>query len=161
MRKFPDPKAPDSGTGEGSEEATRLSLQRADDASPRTRPRVSRQADADHEHPSHSGHERRSRSDDEKLRELELRLREWVERADTLEAELRYLKRDLEVRIAYTRELERHLEVVAYAERELAAVRARAAYRIVDGIVARVEKQPALHRFGRTWTRRIVAWRDR
>ena len=39
--------------------------------------------------------------DDELVQELELRLREWVERVETLETELGYLKRDLEVRTAY------------------------------------------------------------
>ena len=154
MRKLPGSTPPASGPalaeGEGHEDVTRPTLQRVGEASdtPRTRTRVLR------------GH-----ADEEQIEELELRLREAVERMETLETELRYLQRDLEVRIAYTHELELQLDeqtsAARGAEREAAAIRARTAYRIMDGLVARVARRPALYGFGVRWARRMISWRER
>jgi cell division protein FtsB len=101
----------------------------------------------------------------EQIEELELRLREWVARVDTLETELDYLKKDLEVRIAYARELERQLdeqaETVRNAVEELVAMRARASYRMVDAAVRRLGRIPGLDKAVHDWARRMIAWRDR
>jgi len=155
MRKLPDQaratNGPDLARSEGSDEASWLSPQRAGDTGDlsRARPRGSREGGAN----------------DELVEELELRLREWVERVDTLETELGYLKRDLEVRIAYTRELERqldeHVNAVRGAEFQVAAMRERIAYRVVDGMVEQVAQRPALYRLGTNWARRVIAWRER
>ena len=106
-----------------------------------------------------------SAGDDALVHELELRLREWVERVETLETELGYLKRDLEVRIAYARELEHqvdeHTKAVRWAEKEMSAMRARASYRVADAIVRQVGRQPVLERFGRRFARRMIGLRDR
>jgi chromosome segregation ATPase len=156
MRKLPDPAraatAPDVASAADAEDGAWLSLQRRGEASElaRDRSQVSQEG---------------GRASDELVEELELRLREWVERVDTLETELGYLKRDLEVRIAYTRELERQLEdhvnALRAAANEIAAMRERIAYRVVDGMVEQVARRPALHRVGSDWARRVIAWRER
>jgi hypothetical protein len=154
MRKLPDSAAaatgPDIEDDEGSADVTLPHIPRIDASDPpRARSRVVRS----------------SHGDEERLEELELRLREWVERVDTLESELRYVQRDLEVRIAYTRELERQLDqqvnTARRAESEAAAIRARTAYRVVDVVVARVATRPALYGFGVRWARRMISWRER
>lgn len=154
MRKLPDPRRPSTGPDlaleEGSEDGAWLSFQRAGetDDSPSERARTSLEGSVD----------------DEVVQELELRLREWVERVDALETEMGYLKRDLEVRIAYALELERqldyHVGAVRYAQNEVEAIRARTAYRVVDGMVRRVATKPALYRFARSWAQRMMAWRE-
>ena len=150
MRKLPDPRRPSTGPDlaldEGSEDGAWLSFQRAGetDDSPSERARTSL---------------------DEVVQELELRLREWVERVETLETELGYLKRDLEVRTAYARELERQVDentkAVRWAEKEMIAMRARTSYRVADAIVRQVGRQPALERLGRRWVRKMIGRRDR
>lgn len=156
MRKLPDATrtatAPDVASADEAEEGAWLSFQRRGEASEMTR--ANSQA-------SREG----GRANDELVEELELRLREWVERVDTLETELGYLKRDLEVRIAYTRELERqlddHVNALRAAANEIAAMRERIAYRVVDGMVEQVARRPGLHRVGSDWARRVIAWRER
>jgi hypothetical protein len=139
MRKLPDPRRPSTGPDlaleEGSEDGAWLSFQRAGetDDSPSERARTSLEGSVD----------------DEVVQELELRLREWVERVETLETELGYLKRDLEVRTAYAR------------EKEMIAMRARTSYRVADAIVRQVGRQPALERLGRRWVRKMIGRRDR
>jgi hypothetical protein len=155
MRKLPDPRRPSTGPDlaleEGSEDGAWLSFQRAGetDDSPSERARASREGSVD----------------DEVVQELELRLREWVERVETLETELGYLKRDLEVRTAYARELERQVDentkAVRWAEKEMIAMRARTSYRVADAIVRQVGRQPALERLGRRWVRKMIGRRDR
>jgi hypothetical protein len=155
MRKLPDPRRPSTGPDlafdEGSEDGAWLSFQRAaeTDDSPRERSRVSSEGNVD----------------DELVQELELRLREWVERVETLETELGYLKRDLEVRTAYAREMERqvdeHTKAVRWAEKEMIAMRARTSYRVADAVVRQLGRQPALERLGRSWARKLIGRRDR
>ena len=154
MRKLPDPRRPVTGReltrDERSEDGARLNLQHASETSDLAseRSRTSLEGSVD----------------DEVVQELELRLREWVERVDALETEMGYLKRDLEVRIAYALELERqldyHVGAVRYAQNEVEAIRARTAYRVVDGMVRRVATKPALYRFARSWAQRMMAWRE-
>jgi chromosome segregation ATPase len=153
MRKLPDPRRPSTGPDlvfdEGSEDGAWLSLQRAgeNDDSARERSRTAQEAGVD----------------EAQVQELELRLREWVERVETLETELAYLKRDLEVRAAYCREMERqveeHTKAVRWAEQEMIAMRARASYRVADAIVSQVSRRPALERLGRTWARKLIGSR--
>lgn len=117
MRKLPDPRRPSTGPDlaldEGSEDGAWLNFQRAGETedSARDRSRVSREETVE----------------DDLVHELELRLREWVDRVETLETEMGYLKRDLEVRIAYAREMERqvdeHTKAVRWAEKEMSAMR--------------------------------------
>jgi len=155
MRKLSDPRRPVTGReltrDERSEDGARLNLQHASETSDlaRARSRVSRE-----------GH-----ANDELVEELELRLREWVERVETLETELGYLKRDLEVRTAYARELERQVDentkAVRWAEKEMIAMRARTSYRVADAIVRQVGRQPALERLGQRWVRKMIGRRDR
>jgi chromosome segregation ATPase len=154
MRKLPDPRWPvtsgelarDERPGDGA----RLNLQHVGETGDlaRARSRASRE-----------GH-----ANDELVEELELRLREWVERVDTLETEMGYLKRDLEVRIAYALELERQLDnqagAVRHAQSEIEAIRARTSYRILDAVVRRVAARPVLYRLARGWAQRMMAWRD-
>ncbi len=152
MRKLPDPAraatGPDLARNEGSEDGSWLSLQRGGDTGDASRTRS-----------------RGPQDGGELVEELELRLREWVERVDTLETEVGYLKTDLEVRIAYTRELERQLDEQVNAARgaeiQVAAMRDRVAYRVVDEMVGHVARRPALHRLGSQWARRAIAWRER
>ena len=155
MRKLPDPRRPSTGPDlaldEGSEDGAWLNFQRAgetEDAA-RERSHVSREASAE----------------DDVVHELELRLREWVERVETLETEMGYLRRDLEVRIAYAREMERqvdeHTKAVRWAEKEMSAMRARTSYRVADAIVRQVGRQPALERLGRRWAGKVIGWRGR
>ena len=153
MRKLPDPRRPSTGPDlafdEGSEDGAWLSFQRAgeNDDSARERSRTAQEAGVD----------------EAQVQELELRLREWVERVETLETELAYLKRDLEVRAAYCREMERqveeHTKAVRWAEQEMIAMRARASYRVADAIVSQVSRRPALERLGRTWARKLIGSR--
>jgi len=155
MRKLPDPRRPSNGPDlafeEGSEDGAWLTFQRATET-----------VDAPHER-SHDSSE--TSGDEDLVRELEMRLREWVERVEILETESGYLKRDLEVRIAYCREMERqvdeHTKAVRWAEKEMAAMRARTAYRVADAIVNQVGRQPALERLGRRWARKMIGWRER
>jgi hypothetical protein len=155
MRKLPDPGRPSTGPDlafdEGSEDGAWLSFQRAAEAedAARDRSRVSDEGSVEEDF----------------VQELELRLREWVERVETLETELGYLKRDLEVRIAYARELEHqvdeHTKAVRWAEKEMIAMRARTSYRVADAIVRQVGRQPALERLGRRLARKAIGWRGR
>ena len=155
MRKLPDPRRPSTGPDlafdEGSEDGAWLNFQRAGetDDSARERALASQEASADAA----------------QVEELELRLREWVERTETLETELAYLKRDLEVRTAYCREMERqveeHTKAVRWAEQEMIAMRARATYRVADTLVSQVSRRPALERLGRTWARKLIGSRGR
>jgi chromosome segregation ATPase len=155
MRKLPDPTRPSTGpdlaTDQGSEDGAWLSLQPAGEASDLARARSRASSEA-------SAH-------DELVEELELRLREWVERAETLEAELGYLKRDLEVRVAYARELERQTDeqrkAVEWAEKEMIAMRARTSYRLADAMVRQMGRRPALERLGRRWAGKLIAGRER
>lgn len=154
MRKLPDPRRPSTGPDlaldESSEDGAWLSFQRAgeNENSPGER------ADGAHD----------ESADDERVQEMELRLREWVERVETLETELGYLKRDLEVRIAYARELEHqvdeHTKAVRWAEKEMIAMRARTSYRLADAVVRQVGRQPALERLGRRWAGRMSGRRE-
>ncbi len=155
MRKLPDPRRPSTGPDrafdEGSEDGAWLSFQRAGETEDPARERAA----APHE----------ASADEAQVREMELRLREWVERAETLETELAYLKRDLEVRTAYCREMEHqveeHTKAVRWAEQEMIAMRARASYRVADALVSQVSRRPALERLGRTWARRLIGARGR
>jgi len=155
MRKLPDPRRPSTGPDlafdEGSEDGAWLSFQRAGETEDPARERAA----APHE----------ASADEAQVREMELHLREWVERAETLETELAYLKRDLEVRTAYCREMEHqveeHTKAVRWAEQEMIAMRARASYRVADALVSQVSRRPALERLGRTWARRLIGARGR
>jgi len=155
MRKLPDPRRPSTGPDlafdEGSEDGAWLSFQRAGatDDSTRERPRASQEEGAEQS----------------QVHELELRLREWVERVETLETELAYLKRDLEVRTAYCRDMERqvedHTKAVRWAEQEMIAMRARTSYRVADALVSQVSRRPSLERLGRAWARKLIGARGR
>jgi len=155
MRKLPDPRRPSTGPDlafdEGSEDGAWLSFQRAGETEDPARERAA----APHE----------ASADEAQVREMELRLREWVERVETLETELGYLKRDLEVRTAYAREMERqvdeHTKAVRWAEKEMIAMRARTSYRVADAVVRQLGRQPALERLGRSWARKLIGRRDR
>jgi len=159
MRKLPDPTRPgngaDSALDHGSEDGALLSLQRAGETGDQARARAR----------AASEENREAKGDDELVSELETRLREWVETVETLETELCYLKRELEVRVEYSRELERQLDnqagAVRWAENEIAAMRARTSYRVADALVRRVSGRPALEQLARRWARKMIAWRDR
>jgi DNA repair ATPase RecN len=154
MTKLPDPIGPVEDGEEGSVDERRLSLRPVTEAGqvPRILPHTSEAA-------------RAVADPAERIDELATRLREWVERVDTLETELDYLKRDLEVRIAYARGLERQLDeqvdTVRNAADELAAMRARASYRMVDAVVRRLGRVPVLNWAAHECARKMMTWRDR
>jgi hypothetical protein len=88
--------------------------------------------------------------------ELERRLRDQVSRNAVLDAELRYLKAELEIRAAYVRSLEQELEEVGsvvghqqLALAEYAAYRQRVSHRSVDRAITGLQRSPVLYRMAR------------